>query len=381
MEKLSLEEILKIPDLLFSPDEANKMIAIQLLEQHSYAIHRLLVPIEIFLAFHSEYKLLPVIQKALPDFKLEESPIYLIYLLHKQKRYIKNLPTLLNRFSVNELNYRPWLLKDPQKAVIYASIGEKYCSKDTLSEKGFIYYKRAFEHSPPNIKIAIPYLLLLQEKYSLDNTLDLHKTEIIAHYNQAYEEHKSAIFLNSLASFYQKKLKNKAAAIATWKRSIQEQPRFNFAFFTYARFLIEEKEWANAKVLMEECLNLARSKAQHNLDEIYYLLGFIEWRGFQDFLIAEKYFEKALEENEFYSKPLEALMELSLENEDYTKAIRWHKAALKERPFDIHLMLKIAELYLEIYDLEEAAYYYTEILELNAAYAPALEGLKKIEQL
>lgn len=381
METLSLEEILKIPDLLFSPDEANKTIAIQLLEQHPYAIKHLLAPIEIFLAFHPEYKLLPIVQKALPDFKLEESPIYLIYLLKEKKRYIKNIQTLLNRFSVNELNYRPWLLKDPEKAAIYASIGKEYCSIDTLSEKGFIYYQRAFEHSHPNLEITTAYLLLLQEKYSLNNTLDLHKAEIIAQYNQAYEEHKSRLLLNFLASFYLKKLNDKAAAIATWERSIQEQPKFNFAFFTYTRFLIEEKEWAKAKVLMEECLDLARAGACRPIDEVYYLLGFIEWHGLKNFSAAETHFEKALEENEFYSKPLEALMELSLENEDYTKAIRWHKVALKETPFDIHLMLKLAELYLEIYDLEQATYYYTEILDINAAYPPALEGLKKIQQL
>jgi len=381
MEKLSFEEILKIPALLLSPDEANKMIAIQLLEQHPYAIPSILAPIEIFLAFHAEYKFLPILKQALPNFKLEESPIYLIYLIANNRDYLHSTQTVLTRFSVNELNYRTWLLNDPQKAAAYASIGEAFCQHENLFDKGLIYYQRAINNSPRNAATTLKYLELLQKKYTLNNTLESHKEEIIAHYNQAYEEQAQQEILYHLALFHQEQLNDKATATATWERCIQAHPRFNRAFFVYAQFQMAEKKWAKAKALAKESLNLARSGAYYNLDEIYYLLGCIERNGFQDTSAAEKHFEKALEENEFYFQPLEALMELSLENKAYTKAIRWHKVALKEIPFDISLMLKLAELYLKIYDLEQASYYYTEILELNPAYPPALEGLKNVEKI
>lgn len=381
MEKLSLEEILKIPVLLLSPDEANKMIAIQLLEQHPYAIASILTPIEVFLAFHTEFQFLPILKKALPNFKLEESPIYLVYLIANNRDYLDSTPTVLKRFSVNELNYRTWLLNDPQKATVYASIGEAFCQHEHLFDKGLVYYQQAINNSPINIATTLKYLELLQKKYTLKNTLESHKEEMVAHYNQAYEEQAHQEILYHLALFYQKKLNDKAAATAAWERCIQAFPRFNRAFFVFAQFQVAEKKWAKAKALAEESLNLSLSGAYYNLDETYYLLGCIERDGFQAISAAEKHFEKALEENEFYAHPLEALMELALETEDYTKAIRWHKVALKETPFDISLMLKLAKLYLEIYDLEQASYYYTEILALNSAYPPALEGLKNIEKI
>lgn len=381
MEKLSQEEISKIPDLLLSPYESNQKIAVQLLEQHPYAIASILVPVEIFLAFHSEYKLLPIVQQAIPTFKLEESPIYLIYLIENNGDYLQSTKTTLNRFLIHELNYRPWLLMDALKAAAYAFVGEVFCQYDHWLEKGLLYYELSMQNSTPNTDSTLRYLDLLQKKYTLNNSLETHKMEIIAHYNQAYSQQADQNLLYHLALFYQDQLKDKIAASATWERCLQAYPRFNRAVFAYAQFQMTEKQWAKARALTLKSLSLAQSGAYYNLDEIYYLLGCIEWHGFQDASKAETYFEKALEENEFYFQPLEALMELSLEKEDYTKAIRWYKIALKETPFDIPLMLKLAELYLEIYDLEQAAYYYTEILELNAAYPPALEGLKKINQL
>jgi tetratricopeptide (TPR) repeat protein len=381
MEKLNLEEILKIPALLLSSDEANQTIAVQLLEQHPYAISSILAPIEVFLAFHSEYKLLATVKQVFPNFKIEESPIYLIYLIANENDYLQSSQEILKRFSINELNYRTWLLNDPQRAITYASVGEAFCQQESLFEKGLIYYQFAIKNSSKNTASTLSYLELLQKKYTLNNTLDLHKTEIIACYNQTYEAQTDQEILYHLALFYQEQLNEKTAATATWERCIQAHPKFNRAFFVYAQFQVTEKKWDRARTLAQESLNLALSGAYYSLDEIYYLLGSIEWHGFQDSVAAEKYFEKALEENEFYFKPLEALMELSLENEDYTKAIRWHKVALQEIPFDIPLMLKLAELYLEIYDLEQAEYYYTEILELNATYPPALEGLRNIKKI
>lgn len=381
MEKLDLEEILKIPALLLSADEANKTIAVQLLEQHSYAIPSILAPVEVFLAFHPEYKLLASVQQVLPDFKIAESPIYLIYLIANNKDYLPCSQTILKRFSIHELNYRTWLLDDPQKARAYASVGEVFCQHEPLFEKGLTYYQLAIKNSANNTDSTLSYLELLQKKHTLNNTLDVHKAEIIACYNQTYEVQAAEEILYRLALFYQEQLNEKTAATATWERCILAHPRFNRAFFAFAQFQMAEKKWKKAKALAQESLNLALSGAYYNLDEIYYMLGCIEWKGFQNTPAAEKNFEKALEENEFYSKPLEALMELSLENEAYTKAIRWHKVALRETPFDIHLMLKLAELYLEVYDLEQAAYYYTEILQLNPAYTPALEGLNNIKKI
>lgn len=381
MEKLSLEDILKIPALLFSPNEANKSIAVQLLEQHSAAIPSILAPLEVFLVFHPEYKLLATVQQVLPSFNLAESPIYLIYLIANNKDYLQCSQSILKRFSINELNYRTWLLADPQKASAYAAVGEVFCLHENLFEKGLTYYQLAMQHSPNKTDSTLSYLALLQKKYTLNNTVDAHKAEIIACYNETYETQAAQEILYRLALFYQEQLNDKTAATATWERCIQAFPRFNRAFFAYAQFKMAQQNWTKAKALAQESLNLALSGAYYNLDEIYYMLGCIEWKGFQDSTAAEQYFEKALEENEFYFKPLEALMELSLEKEAYTKAIRWHKVALKETPFDISLMLKLAELYLKIYDLEEASSYYTEILELNATYPPALEGLRRIQTI
>lgn len=381
MQKLSLEEILKIPALLLSPDDANKTLAVQLLEQHTYAIAPILAPIEIFLAFHSKFDLLPIVQKALPDFELEASPIYMIYLIQHNEDYLKIKPKSLKSFAINELNYRPWLLKDPKKAGVYAYIGEAFCQYEALFDKGLDYYQLAFNHSPNNPYSTLNYLELLQKKYTLNNTLEAHKDEIIAHYNQAYAKQAHQDLLFNLALFYQNHLKDYSSATKTWERCLQDYPQFNRAVFNYAQFQMAQKKWSKARTLAEQSLNLALAGVYYNLDEIYYMLGCIEWNGFENAIAAEKHFEKALEENEFYFQPLEALMELSLQNENYTKAIRWHKVALQETPFDILLMLKLAELYLEIYDLEQATHYYSEILELNAAYPPALEGLKKIEQL
>lgn len=381
MTKLSSEEISKIPDLLLSLDDNNQNIALQLLELHPYAIPKLLIPIEVFLAFYPESQLINLVQQVLPGFQLEKSPIYLLHLILNNGDYTHTDKNLFKRFAINELNYRPWLLKTPARAAVYAEVGTIFCQHSDLFEKGLQYYELAINNGAKTSHIMLCYLASLQEKYTANSTLEIHKTQIITHYNQIYQEQPHQDILYNLASFYQHNLNDKLAAIETWKRCIQLYPKFNRAIFALAHFLFEENKWEEAKNFALKSLHLTLSGVYYNLDETYYLLGAIEWKGFQNLPAAETYFEKALEENEFYYQPLQALMELSLENEAYTKAIRWHKLALQESPFDIPLMLQIAELYLEVYDLEQARLYYSEILELNAAYPPALEGLKKIEQL
>lgn len=402
--RLSTEEILKIPDLLLSPDEQNVHLALELLEHHSYAIPQILLPIEVFLAFNTDHNanasktrelgfdlpysqsLSDSIKTVLPNFSIENSPLYFIYLInHYSLKYDPSTITgyldKIKLFIDQEPNYRQWLISNPERAEIYASIAHVIASFPKFRTDSMRYYEIALKNIPTNFEIYFNYAKSLRTHLSTGQPISGYKNKIIQNYTKAYKLNPTGDILNELASFYSEELNEPLQAKKTWEHCIEAHPTYPEALVDYAKFCIKENSWASAKILMQKNLALLASQNYVNSEETYYLLGYIEWKGYDYVDTAENYFIQAIAENEFYIKPVEALMELSLDEHDYNKAIQWHKLYLQHYPLDIPLMQTIGDLYLEIYDLEEAARYYTDILDLNAAYPPALEGLRKIQQL
>lgn len=381
MKELSFEEIQRIPDLLLSPDERNVLLALELLEHHPYVIPQILSPIEVYLACNeAPQQLLYIIKQTLPNFNFEASPLYIIYNLIKTNDIPKSRVPI-ERFIKKEAVYRKWLLADPSKAVLYANTAQGVSFYLEFREQALMYHRLAIKYAPNNFESYIPYINTLKHRRPNNFSLADCKNDIIASYNKAYAISSKEWVLHDLALFYQNDLKDIAQTRKAWNRCTQLPSPSHRTLFAAARFYAEQKEWTVAKQLATQSLSIHTSRNISTKDETYYLLGNIERIGFKNLENAELNYIQAITENEFYMEPLEALMELSLEKDDYNKAIQWHKLYLQHYPLDILLMQTIGDLYLKIYDLEEAARYYTDILDLNAAYPPALESLKKIQQL
>jgi tetratricopeptide (TPR) repeat protein len=377
---LSPSDIEHIKALLLSATSSNVALAAALLQEHPKAIDALLVPIEVVLTY-SEHKTLlsKLLQKASPTVLWRQLPLYAFYNTIAEPKALPEHRSVIHRFIQHESDYRPYLLADPQKTLLYVDGATFISSETAFVGAAHDFYTLALEHLTEDSYLYYKYADFLRQHPPKGQPLKETKQLIIDYYKKAYRLKKEKHILNRLARFYADDLKDAAAARRTWKSCLQEHSDYADAWVSLAELEIAQQQWPAAKKMLEQVLTLQQTGVWVNLDQVYYLLGNIAWQGEQDLKLAGHYYEKALQENRYFAAPLEMLLELSLATENYAQAIRWHRVALDLQPMNIFLLMQLAELYRQTHNYEKAAEHYREILLFSPYYAPALEGLKQLE--
>jgi tetratricopeptide (TPR) repeat protein len=203
---------------------------------------------------------------------------------------------------------------------------------------------------------------------------------IVEYYKKAYAIQPEKHILRRLADYYTKDLNQIDAARATWHWCLQEHPDYGAAWIALAQLEIQEKQWLHAQQALKQALALRDKGIWVEADQIYYLLGMINWKGWGNFDAAQQHFEQALDENKYFAAPLEALLKLSTSIENHQQAIHYYKLALEMQPMNIFLLIKLAKLYAQTENYNKAIETYQEILEISPNYTPALEGLEQLQR-
>lgn len=379
---LSAKEIENIKALLLSPDNSNLVLATTLLQEQPTAVQTLLIPLEIALTYSEQKEaVIQLLQSSPLAIAWQKLPLYAFYTTIAEPQIQPEHHTTIYRFIRQESLYRPYLLEDPNKTILYVDSATFISAAPEFVPTAHRFYTLALAHLPESSYLYYNYADLLRQHPPKGKTLANVKSKIIYYYNKAYTIKKEQHIISRLANFYAHDLKDVAAARETWQWCLKEHPNYGTAWITLAKLEVEQKQWVTAQQLLEKALALQAKGVWVELDQLYYLLGTISWQGEKDSYKASQYFEQSLNENKYYAAPLEALMRLSLDTKNYQQAIHWHRIALDLQPLNIFLLLKLAKLYLKTENYDRAATTYQEILEISPTYSPAMEGLRKLEHL
>lgn len=380
---LSPEELENVKALLLSPDSSNVALAVALLQEQPEAVESLLLPLEIALTYSTpKQEIVDLLQQydSLTPWRTL-LPLYAFYNTIAEPQALEEHQTIIRRFVQQEPSYRPYLLADNKKAILYVDGATFIAPVAEFVDDAHAFYTLALAHLPADSYLYYNYADLLRKHPPSIPTYPNNQHNITSYYRRAYFIKKERHILSRLADYYTQDLKDLDAARHTWQWCLREDPHYGAAWVTLAKLEVEEEQWSVAQELLQEALNLKELGVWVEIDQVYHLLGLIAWRGEEDLPRASQYFEKALEENKYFAAPLEALLQVLIETKDYQKAIRWHRVALELQPMNLFLLLKLALLYFKTENYDKAADTYREILESHPNYGPALEGLAQLEGL
>ncbi len=377
---LSPKEIDSIKALLLSPDSSNVILAAALLQEQAEAVQQLFLPLEIALTYSGQKDLISNLLKQHQHQLLwRDFPLYSFYNTIAEPQAQPEHRAAIRRFIRQEPHYRSYLLDDPQKAILYVDGATFISSEPEFVPAAHDFYALALAHLPEDSYLYYNYADLLRQHPPKGKPVQDYQKTIVAYYKKAYTFQQEKHILSRLARFYTHDLNDISNARRTWQYCLQEHPNYGEAWVALAELEIEVEAWSIAKKLLKRALELQAAGTWINLDQVYYLMGNIAWKGEKDTVTASQYYEKALAENRYFAAPLEALLALSLATSNHHQAIRWHQVALSMQPMNIFLLLQLAQLYHKTENYEKAAEYYREILALHPNYTPAVEGLNALD--
>ena len=340
MKKLNTDEIQNIALLLLSPDSKNIELAIGLLKNNQYAIPQLIYPITIFLIFNPNHKTIKQwVSFHLPNFSIKESAAYAIYLAWNKSEELTDNKSILDRFIEQEANYEKWILLDPNRAKVYANLAE-FSLKMDEPDLAAQYYRLAVKHLPNSAYI----------NYNLANTLAFYPPR-----NESLENYSSEI-INGYTTLY---------------------PKYSRALNAYAMHHLRLKNWARAKDLAEQSLEvLTKNKKYDSREHSLDTLAYVYWWGYQDYPTAENYFKKALAIKQDHWDSIIGLAKMNLELGQTEKSIKWHKKALELQPKNVEVLENLAKLYLDIEEPKLAIDCYSMLLKIAPDHLLALKSLQ-----
>ncbi|MGH1334995.1 MAG: tetratricopeptide repeat protein [Aureispira sp.] len=379
---LSPKEIDSIKALLLSSDSNNVLLATTLLQEQAAAIQALIIPLDLALTFSDQKEaVVQLLQAHRTVVAWRQLPLFAFYTAIAEPQIQAEHHPIIRRFLQFELAYRPYLLEETKKALLYVDGANFISGAAAFVETAHTFYALALEQVPEDSYLYYKYADLLRRHPLKGQSSSTTQSTIVRYYKKAYQLKKERHILGRLANFYAHDLKTIPPARQMWQWCLQEHPNYGEAWVALAKLEVGEERWSIAQKLLEKTLKLEAKGMWVDKDEVYHLLGMVSWKGEKDPTKASQYFEQALDENRYFAAPLEALLQLSLDHKNHQQGIRWHRHALELQPMNLFLLLQLAQLYLETENYEKAAATYREILTFTPNYRPALEGLAQLDGL
>lgn len=384
MTPLTPQEIAKIPPLLLHEDPINVDLAIALLQQHPNAVDALQIPLEIAgLALHRAHQnaILTLLQQVDDQYNWSQSPLYLLHRLANEQQAREEHRPIIWHFVQAEPRYRPWLLEHPQLVFSYANIAQFLVPLEDFRATAFTYYDWVVQRMPQlpiSAFVYQSYAEALRDYPPLMLEDNVRHSAVLKHYQNSYHLLPKRSLLTGIADYHLHHRQDVERARSVWKTCLSLYPKDPSVYLGYLTMEMQQEDWDRAWAISQHLLEKHRDDFNVFGDRLYYKIGLVAWKGNKAPEKAAYYFEQALEENRFSPEPLQALMELSLKQDDRRAAIRWHKMALEQAPFDVTILMELGDLHANIGDKDQARLYYRDVLQLNADYIPALEGMAQL---
>lgn len=380
MKSLNSEEITNIGRLLLSPNHKNIQLALNLLQNHQYAIPTIKDEVIVFALFNpKETTVISWLENAFPNLNLEKHPIYPLAAAFQDSYYIKHLPDLqrLELLLEQQEKYESYIVADLDRAIAYEELARQI--KNQYPENFSLvlpYFRKARKYLPNRASVVFSLAHALHYAPSPFENLTDYTEEVVSCYLKAYELHPLAKALYAIAVFYKNIVKNYEKATHYYKRCIEAHPNYPFAYNGWANLLLSQENYTKAKELALKGLELIKS--DQNKEHILDSLGHIEWKGFKNYEKAEFYFSKAVEINPHHWKSIVGAADMFFEINDYPNAVKWYEVALNRQSRNITILKKLTYLYEKLEQNDLALAYYQKMLKIIPHFPLAMAAIKRL---
>lgn len=380
MTPLNLEEIQNIALLLLSPDEHNIQLALSLLESHRYALPQIKDAVLIFALFNpKEKKLARWIEEDFPALDLKQHPVYPLAAALFDYNYGHYLPSEkeLKKCMEEQEAYESYIISNPKWTEAYEHLGQQIKNHYPNNYDLVLpYFRKARKYLPDSYSAAFSLAHSLHYTPSPFEKVEDYAQEVLDGYAKAYETYPLAKALYAIAVFYDDYIQDKDQATHYYQLCIEKHPNYPFAYNAWAELLLSQNEIHKAKELALQGLDKLSSKEdkEHLLDT----LGHIEWKGFQNYTQAERYFSKAIEINPLHWESIIGAAEMFFEIKDYPNAAKWYEVALNRQPKNLNVLQQLALIEEQLEHKEAALGYYNNILQLVPNFPLAIQAIERL---
>lgn len=380
MTPLNLEEIQNIALLLLSPDEHNVQLALSLLENHRYALPKIKDAVIICALFNpEEKKLARWIEKDFPALDLKQHPVYPLSAALFDYNYAHHLPSekeLKQHMEAQEA-YETYIVSNPKWAEAYEQLARQIKNRYPQNYDLVLpYFRKARKYFPDSYSAAFSLAHSLHYNPSPFEKVEDYAHEVLEGYAKAYETYPLAKALYAMAVFYHDNVQDEAQATHYYQLCIEKHPNYPFAYNGWAELLLSQNKIHKAKELALQGLEKLTSNddKEHLLDT----LGHIEWKGFQNYIQAERYFSKAVEINPLHWESILGAAEMFFEIKDYLNAAKWYEVALNRQPKNLEVLQQLAFIQEQLEHKEAALSYYHNMLQLVPNFPLATQAIKRL---
>lgn len=380
MIPLNLEEIQKIAPLLLSPDDNNVQLALSLLETHPYALSQIKEAVLIFALFNpEEKKVRDWIAKAFPALDLKMHPVYPLAAALFEYNYAHHLPQEkdLKQLIEAQAPYEAYIASNPKWAEAYEQFARQIKNRYPKNYSLVLpYFRKARKYFPNSYSAAFSLAHSLHYTPSPFEKLEDYAAEVLEGYAKAYEIYPLAKALYAIAVFYHDNIKDQAKASHYYQLCIKNHPSYPFAYNGWAELLLEQNQPQKAKELA--LLGLEKLVSNEEKEHLFDTLGHIEWKGFQNYEQAARYFSSAIEINPAHWESIIGAAEMFFEIKAYAKAVNWYAVALNRQPKNLEVLKQLALIQEYLEEEDSAKVYYNKMLEIVPNFPLAVEALNRL---
>lgn len=379
------QEIQQLTNLLLSPEDTNKSIALGLLENNAEAVKKLHIPLTIVAYLsnenqaHIEGLAHDILVQHLPEAtvrKLQDQILILNYAQYKFKvsegwNTYQNPLRLLLEFHENVIeDYLPFFRINPTPyAKIYTLLANRMKTEWNNYQKILFFYEKAMELDPENTQASFGFATIIHSHYIKKGQRLEEVDRVLNYYIKSYKSPRNIISYRNAALLCQD-VNDIPRAVQYYEEGLKHCPDDTILLNNYANILMYPlRDYQKAYTLAAKGLEIL----PHD-NSLLDTMANIQLFGFRNYEEAESLFRKVIQKGDEHHYSFTGLGDLYLRTGDYKKAEKYYLKGLhnglqytSREISEITLKLKkIIRFYARyVNDPVRAEHYYQKLVRLQ----------------
>lgn len=333
------QEIEQLVNLLLSPEDTNKSIALGLLQNNALLVEQLQIPLTIVAYLsnenqaHIEGLAHELLLQYLPESRLRSLQDQILILNYAQYKFkvsegwntYKNPLRMLLEFHENVIeDYLPFFKINPiPYAKIYTLLANRMKTEWQNYHKVLFFYEKAMELDPENTQASFGFAAIVHTHYIKKGQRLEDVDQVLDYYIKSYKTPRNIISYRNAALLCQD-VGNIKGAIQYYEQGLEHCPDDTILLNNYANLLMNPlRDYHKARELATRGLEVL----PHDLSLLDTLAN-IQLYGFQNYEEAETLFLKVIQKGDEHHYSFTGLGDLYLRTGDYKEAEKYYLKGL-----------------------------------------------------
>jgi tetratricopeptide (TPR) repeat protein len=379
------QEIKQLTNLLLSPEETNKSIALGLLQNNAAMVEQLQIPLTMVAYLsnenqaHIEGLAHELLIQYIPEEKLRTLQDQILILNYAQYKFkvsegwntYKNPLRMLLELHISVIeDYLPFFQINPTPySKIYTLLASRMKTEWNNSQKVLFFYEKAMELDPENTQASFGFASIVHSNYIKKGQRLEDVDLVLSYYIKSYKTPRNIISYRNAALLCQD-VGNIKGAIQYYEQGLELCPDDTILLNNYANLLINPlRDYHKARELAKKGLEIL----PHDLS-LLDTLATIQLYGFHNYEEAEALFLKVVQKGDEHHYSFTGLGDLYLRTGEYEKAEKYYLKGLhnglqytcREIPEVVLKLKKIIRFYARyMNDTIKAEHYYQKLMRLK----------------